>query len=531
MPPSPRTRAPGRFLARVQAGFEVGALIRRGLTPAGTYGAEVQARLRRRDDAFLWMVTRLIFGNPRSPYLPLLSMAGYNQQRIADLVGRVGVEETLQTLQRAGVYLTVPEFKGKIPVERRGRTFRIDEASFINPMLTGAIESTTSGSRYRPLRTVVSVEHLRAVAPYRHWIETQWGLTDRPLILLQTPGSGLINMFLYSMVGRVPLRWISPLPGQPSGDRVTWLAARLGSRRGLPAPEPLPPGGYAQLAAWVRSVAETQGVEVRTFANPGLRLVLAAADAGIPMGDVAFLLGGEPVTPTKRAKMELEGYKVFSQFAFNELGWAAVACPRGVESDDLHVLSDAVAIVRYERPVAGGQQVPAYLFTTLDPTARRVFLNVESGDYGGLERRTCGCPFGQIGLDLHMHSIRSFEKLTAEGVVFLGDELVRLVEEILPQRFGGGPSSYQLVEEEDTRGVTRLFLVVGPDVGVVDERDVSAAAYEHLVLLHGSPAYGRFIRRLWERSDTLQVIRRQPYTTSTGKVLHLHSVPDQARRP
>ena len=76
-------------------------------------------------------------------------------------------------------------------------------------------------------------------------------------------------------------------------------------------------------------------------------------------------------------------------------------------------------------------------------------LNVESDDYGVLERRHCGCPLDAAGLDLHMHTIRSWEKLTSEGMTLGGADLIRLVEEILPARFGGAPTDWQLVEEEE----------------------------------------------------------------------------------
>ena len=76
-------------------------------------------------------------------------------------------------------------------------------------------------------------------------------------------------------------------------------------------------------------------------------------------------------------------------------------------------------------------------------------INVESDDYGVLVKRDCGCPFGSLGFDQHLHGIRSYDKLTSEGMTFLGGELITLVEEILPARFGGHPTDYQFVEEEE----------------------------------------------------------------------------------
>lgn len=55
----------------------------------------------------------------------------------------------------------------------------------------------------------------------------------------------------------------------------------------------------------------------------------------------------------------------------------------------------------------------------------------------------------RLGWTLHLHGIRSVEKLTAAGMTFLDSDVIRVLEEVLPGRFGGGPTHYQLVEEED----------------------------------------------------------------------------------
>ena len=39
---------------------------------------------------------------------------------------------------------------------------------------------------------------------------------------------------------------------------------------------------------------------------------------------------------------------------------------------------------------------------------------------------------------------------------------------------------------------------------------------------HLLPRRGRTIQHIWERAGTLQVLRRDPLATATGKVLHLH---------
>ena len=50
-------------------------------------------------------------------------------------------------------------------------------------------------------------------------------------------------------------------------------------------------------------------------------------------------------------------------------------------------------------------------------------------------------------------------------MTFIDADVVRVLEEVLPRRFGGGPSDYQLVEEEADDGQPLLRLLVHPAVG------------------------------------------------------------------
>jgi hypothetical protein len=257
--------------------------------------------------------------------------------------------------------------------------------------------------------------------------------------------------------------------------------------------------------------------------NPALRLVLAAEEAGINLGDVAFITGGEPLTPTKLRQFTTRGYQVFSAFAFSEYGMAAWACPQGQEPDDLHVFTDRIALRQYPRPTdQNGATVPAYLFTSLLPETRHIMLNLESGDYGGLEVRRCGCFLDELGFHQHMHTIRSFEKLTAEGMTFIGPTLIGLMDEVLPREFGGSQTDYQLVEAEDARGHTKLYLLASPRLGDLDEVALRKTVLREIRDRHISPGDGRLIHQIWQSADTIQVLRRQPLETETGKVHHLH---------
>jgi hypothetical protein len=134
-----------------------------------------------------------------------------------------------------------------------------------------------------------------------------------------------------------------------------------------------------------------------------------------------------------------------------------------------------------------------------------------------MSTRTCGCPMGRLGFSHHLSDIRSYEKLTSEGVTFLGTELLRLVEEVLPQRFGGAPTDYQLVEAEEGE-LSRIFVVASPALGPIEERDVVDLVLETLSAYPG----GRAMTEHWRQGGTLKVLRRDPYRTESAKVLPLH---------
>ena len=63
-------------------------------------------------------------------------------------------------------------------------------------------------------------------------------------------------------------------------------------------------------------------------------------------------------------------------------------------------------------------------------------------DYAVISHPHCGCPWEEMGYTQQLHTIRSYEKLTSEGMHFVGTDLIAVVEEVLPARFGGAPTDY-----------------------------------------------------------------------------------------
>jgi hypothetical protein len=182
------------------------------------------------------------------------------------------------------------------------------------------------------------------------------------------------------------------------------------------------------------------------------------------------------------------------------------------------VCLDRLAVRQRPRALESGGTVGALWYTTVIPHTRAIVLNVETDDYGVLEERECACEIGGLGLSLHLHTIRSHEKLTGDGTSFLGETLVTLVEDVLPARFGGYPTDYQIVERE-REGVTRVHLIVDPRLGPLEPSDV---VRESLSFLRRSGGADQVMAETWRAGEMLQVVRGTPYITAAGKVLPLH---------
>jgi hypothetical protein len=174
----------------------------------------------------------------------------------------------------------------------------------------------------------------------------------------------------------------------------------------------------------------------------------------------------------------------------------------------------AVALHPHEMP--GSDPVQALNLTSLEPASSKVMLNYEIDDYGTVRERACGCPLHEAGYTRLMHTIRSYSKLLGEGVTLFGSDLVHIVEEVLPARFGGSPLDYQVAETEEADGSTRLHVRVHPRMSGIDE---GAVVETVLSALRESSPRGDSGARVWQQAGTLRVVREAPVYTSRGKLL------------
>ena len=178
------------------------------------------------------------------------------------------------------------------------------------------------------------------------------------------------------------------------------------------------------------------------------------------------------------------------------------------------------AVVTYPRQVPCSDViVPALNVTSLLPAAPKILINAESDDYGILETRSCGCPLEAVGFTTHIREIRSFGKLTGEGVTMVGSEMLHILEDVLPGRFGGSALDYQLIEEEDSEGFTHVSLIVSPEIPIADESQIVSAVLEAM----STESLGaEAARQIWSQTGTLQVRRERPFLTARGKLLPLY---------
>ena len=232
---------------------------------------------------------------------------------------------------------------------------------------------------------------------------------------------------------------------------------------------------------------------------------------------------GEPMTAARLGRARAGRLRGVPSYGITEVGPIGFGCLNTNLPGETHFYQDKAALIQAgqaDRPA--GLPPLALLISTLRASAPMILLNVSMGDQAELFWRDCGCALQALGWDLHLRNLRSFEKLTAGGMTFLDSDVTRVLDEVLPVQFGGGPTDYQLVEEG------------GPTVAP------ACACWCIPRSAHSSPGADAFLagirRRLVCQPDygaamapgrTLTLDRQPPVATAAGKILHLH----QARSP
>jgi phenylacetate-coenzyme A ligase PaaK-like adenylate-forming protein len=243
----------------------------------------------------------------------------------------------------------------------------------------------------------------------------------------------------------------------------------------------------------------------------------AALENGVDISGTRFWTGGEGVSAAKAETVHRAGAEIYASYGARELGILLYSCPHYEGVNTVHCSRDAVAAIAHQRTASwSGGEVSSLMLTPLLPSSPFFVINLELGDHGRIEKAGCTCRFSRMGLDTVISEIYSYTKLAGHGATLFGADIVRIVEEALPAHFGGGPTDYQLVEQE--AGIqTRFVLRVNPRIGRVPADQVRDYFLEQVGKLYA----GTFYVWLWNNADAVSVAVEPPVAGATGKILPL----------
>jgi len=484
----------------------------------------LEQRLEHRERDFLDLVRLAVFQNPASPYHRLLRAAGCEPGDLEQLIQKEGMEDGLGKLFDSGIYLTADEYKGRRPVVRGSTTFTVQPHELQNPLVVPQFWARTSGSRGNSTRIPFDLNCVRD-----HAVNT--------FLTLQARGGTGWRNAVWAMPGIIPVLWFSICDGPadrwfwniregtPDLSRWTLWKAHLITRMGRLAGIAMPRQEFAPyddpriIADWMmQTLQEGQVPHLWTTPSLAIQMCRVAEERGMDLPGAQFTLTGEPILESHLSAIRRVHAGALPDYGSVDSGGSfSGGCLTPVAPDEVHLFEDLNAVIQVDKPPFPKR---ALLLSSIRPTTPFVLLNVSMGDTATLTRRCCDCPMQALGWRTHLHTIRSFEKLSAGGVTFADADVVHILSDLLPQRFGGGPTDYQLVEDLTQGDQPRLCLLVHPRVGPVNSDLLSAAFLE--ALGHHSEPY-RAMAMQWRESGFLSVQSRAPYATSSGKILHLRA--------
>ena len=492
----------------------------------------IAAQLGNRAQSFLLLMQKGVFANPRSPYRKLLSYAGVEFGDLVRCVEQDGIESTLEKLYAEGVYINYEEFKCRQPIERGTLRISLTPRDFDNPLLARSYQGKTGGSRGAGTRVAIDLDLLTYEAAHFDLFEGALGVHKRPIAVwrpVPPAVSGTRVVLKLAKLGWPVEQWYSQNRFKPTMSTAHYFLIAAATVYGseffghpVPRPEYVPLDNVSVVARWLETQRH-QGMPgtVFTQASSAVRVCRAALDESIDVSGSFFIVGDEPYTSAKARVIEQAGCRAATYYAMAEIGTVGEPCGGPKASDDMHLLEDKLAVIQKEKRVINSEYlVEALLYTTLLPSSPKIMLNTDTSDYGVLEKRDCNCPAGAFGLKTHLSGIRSYDKLTSEGVAFIGSDLIQLLEEVMPEKFGGYPTDYQFVEEEEN-GLPKLCLRVSPRIGPVGEQPMVDAVLE---VLDAKPGANQMMADRWRQARAIQVVRGEPYATFAGKILPLHMV-------
>jgi hypothetical protein len=487
----------------------------------------IEDRRNNREKNFLEVIKQGIYENINSPYLKLLKLSGYSFNDIEKLVEAGGIDSTLHELFNNGVYFTYREFRGDTPVIRNDCKFMVCKGDFDFPSRNAFYEVKSGATRSAGTNSKIEFEYLTQVASSFALLFEELGIRNGPVALWLPilPGSAGINFLLRCLkIGITPEKWFSHTDmstiKMTHKDKFAMQFIRhMGKFFGKPLPKPELVNindGHIVCDWLTKMLAVYPTVTIVTYPSSAIRICIAAKNNNINLTGSVFILTGEPITDAKSAKIELVGGKVVPWYGVTEVGTIGLGCNTSNHTDEVHLFDDIITAIQYKRRVEHSDlDVDSMLFTSLLPCAPKVLLNVEFGDSGKIENSKCDSAYSKDVLHKHISCIRSFEKMTGEGMTLFGSEIEKLLEERLPALFGGESVDYQLTEEENADGFTRYKLLINPRLNKTDCNIVKDVVLSEIKKLDTAK---NLLYDIWSKADVFEVSYEKPIATARGKI-------------
>jgi hypothetical protein len=480
----------------------------------------IRKEMEDRGDNFLAHATT-VMSLPEHPYAQMFRLAGSSYADLESSVRRDGVEATLEKLLEEGVFLTHDEFRGKKEIVRSGRHIPALPSIWNNPASKGGYVQSSSGTSGRPVTTFYSVAAARHGENMGVLFLREFNFSGSARVSLAPilPGFGLFSAISTGRLIGGYDRWFATGGANRKNLHyriVTRLLVAEAKLLGLRVPYPtyLEQNDFLPAAQYIKKRLDAgDQAGMNGFVSAIARVAEAALSNGLDLTGCSALTGGEALTDAKRQLIESAGIKVYSSYATTDFGGIGMPCSQMSTMNCGHVMKHAIALVsRTQKSAWNDTHVNSLYATSLLPIASRIFINAEIGDTGIIEKATCDCSFSKLGFDLQVRDVAAIRMVTAQGVTIEITELIPLLEEKLPARFGGHSGDYQLCEAE-AGSQTEIVLRIRPGVSAAPPNDILKHFLDEVKRVYG----GSLSVSSWLHSEGIRAEVVSPVLAATGK--------------
>ena len=115
---------------------------------------------------FLILIAGSVVAAAFAGAMPAVTQAGIDQAKFAvtfaiGLIGQMALWlGFMNVLREAGVYVRFEECKGREPIVRPGLEITVADHDFDNPLTSASMMSSTGGTRGKPTRVGIDLEHI-----------------------------------------------------------------------------------------------------------------------------------------------------------------------------------------------------------------------------------------------------------------------------------------------------------------------------------------------------------------------------------